>query len=154
MLASTKTEDLLANTIEKFWETIPPVWNTIRGNVRCIATDEFGISVEQFHILRHIRRGMHSASELASINQISRPAISQAVDLLVEKGLVARTQGARDRRYVRLDLTPEGDRLLNAIFDQNRAWMKTKMAALTPADHDTILRALTLLKETFLASNP
>ncbi len=154
MLPQTQTsEDLLTSTIEKFWESFPPVWNNIRTNVRGIASDQFGVSVEQFHILRLIRRGFHSVSDLAANRQISRPAISQTVDLLVEKGLIARTQTAQDRRCVRLDLTPEGDRLLSAIFDRNRAWMKTRLSSLTPADHAALVHAFTILKDSFGESN-
>ena len=75
--------------IDEFWATIPPVWNRIKGNLRSIAEENYDISVEQFHILRHIRKGLTSVSELAEVKQISRSAISQAVDLLVEPGLSA-----------------------------------------------------------------
>ena len=80
--------ELLQQTIEKFWETVPPVWNLVRGNLRGIVSEQFDISVDQFHILRHIRKGFSSVSDLASARQISRPAVSQAVELLVEKGLL------------------------------------------------------------------
>lgn len=147
-------EALRDSTIDRFWETIPPVWNSIRANVRGIASDQFGVSVEQFHILRHIRKGVSSVSELAEIRQISRPAVSQAVELLVEKGLVTRAPETQDRRYVRLVLTRTGDRLLNAVFEKNRAWMKDKMAPLRAADHETILHGLTLLGTIFGERTP
>ena len=71
-------------------------------------------------------KGFTSVSELAAIRQISRPAISQAVDVLVEKGLISRQQEAEDRRFVHLLLTPNGEALLNKIFQENRAWMMEK----------------------------
>ena len=61
------SEDLLQTAIDRFWETIPPVWNKIRGNVRCIVTENFEITVDQFHILRYIRKGRDSVSELADL---------------------------------------------------------------------------------------
>ena len=60
------TEQLIPAAIEAFWGTIPPVWNRIKGNVRSIAVENYDISVEQFHILRHIRKGLTSVSELAA----------------------------------------------------------------------------------------
>jgi DNA-binding MarR family transcriptional regulator len=142
-------EQLVRQTIDRFWETVPPVWNIVRCNVRSIATERFEISVEQFHILRHIRRGIVSISELADVKGISRPAISQAVDLLVDKGLIARQQDKDDRRYVRLALTPSGDELLNKIFQQNRAWMSQKFSSLDPGDLVKIAAALEILRSTF-----
>ena len=144
------SEDLLQVAIDRFWETIPPVWNKVRGNVRCIATEYYEVTVDQFHILRHIRKGRGSVSELAENQQISRPAISQAVDILVEKGLVSRRTNAEDRRYIQLELTPGGNELLNTIFKQNRTWMMQKMAGLSPDEIDCIVCGLEILKNTFI----
>jgi len=144
-----KTEDALYLTIDRFWESIPPVWNQIRGHLRSIAQEKFEISVEQFHVLRHIRRGIRSVSDLATVKQISRSAISQSVDGLVEKGLISRHPHADDRRFVELELTPSGDAMLNAIFEENRAWMIDKMSALTPDELAQMQQAFRLLKDTF-----
>jgi len=145
----TPSDDILQQTIDRFWETVPPVWNTVRSRIRSAATQEFDITVEQFHILRHIRRGAHSVSELADVGRISRPAISQAVEALVNKGLVSRTQSANDRRYVRLELTQGGSALLDEIFGQARQWMKTKLSALKPDDLQAVMSGLALLKDAF-----
>jgi DNA-binding MarR family transcriptional regulator len=142
-------EELLRRTIDRFWETFPTVWDRIRGNVRAIVMENYDITVEQFHILRHIRKGSGSVSELAVVKQISRPAISQAVDVLVDKGLINRRQNAEDRRYVHLELTQSGNDLLTAIFEENRIWMKKKMTSLSPEEINNILQAMEVLKRTF-----
>jgi MarR family transcriptional regulator, 2-MHQ and catechol-resistance regulon repressor len=142
-------EDLIPLTIERFWEIIPPLWGEVKKHVRGTATGQFGISEEQFHILRHVRRGIGSASELAQVKQISRSAISQALDALVEKGLLTRCQESDDRRFVRLELTPLGNDMLNAIFVQNRSWMAEKLQSLTPVELRQVIQALELLKTTF-----
>jgi DNA-binding MarR family transcriptional regulator len=144
---STSSDAILQQTIDRFWETVPPVWNTVHSRVRSAATQEFNISVEQFHILRHIRKGAHSVSELAEIGRISRPAISQAVDALFNKGLISRTQSTADRRCVELELTVDGVALLDAIFGKARQWMKTKLSALKTDDLHKVMSGLALLKE-------
>ena len=144
------SESTLDQAIESFWESVPPVWHFIRGQVHVIASEQFNLSVDYYHILRRIRQGSHSVSDLATDFQISRSAISQSVDLLVEKGLVTRTEQVKDRRFVQIELTPDGDTLLNAIFKQNRAWMKTKMVRLTEEELLTIQKAMVLLKNTFI----
>ncbi len=149
MAVISTTEELQRQTIDRFWETIPPVWNLVRSHLRCIASENFEISVEQFHILRHIRKGITSVSELAAVKQISRPAISQAVDILVDKGLIARQQDAEDRRYVHLRLTPEGDDLLNQIFQENRAWMTEKMSTFDSEALNSVIAGLEILKAIF-----
>ena len=148
-MSTTATGELLQQTIDRFWESFPPTWNRIRTNVRGIAVEKFGITVEQFHILRHIRKGHGSVSELAEAKGISRPAISQAVELLVGKGLVTRRQNAEDRRFVQLELTDEGSELLSAIFRENRIWMEQKLSILTPEQMAQIIAVLDVLKSVF-----
>lgn len=138
-------------TIDRFWETIPPAWNQIRNNLRSIATENLGISVEQFHILRHIRHGVKSVSDLAEVKQISRPAISQAVEMLVEKGYISRLPNTQDRRFIELALTDDGSALLETIFEKNRLWMAEKMTHLSPAELQAIQTGMDLFSQAITA---
>lgn len=142
-------QEALDETLDQFWETVPMVWNQIRSHLRTIATEQFNITVEQFHVLRIIRKGFTSVSEIADARGISRPAVSQAVDTLVEKGLLTRRQVKNDRRFVHLELTPAGEDLLDQIFQQNRAWMKQKMTVLSASDLSQITEALISLRSAY-----
>jgi DNA-binding MarR family transcriptional regulator len=153
MTTSDLTTDRLRQAaIDRIWETIPPFWGLVRNNLRSIASEKFDISVEQFHILRHIRRGLTSVSELADVKRISRPAISQAVDMLVDKNLITRQQDTDDRRFVKLALTASGEDLLDKIFQENRAWLVTRLAVLDPDQLQCMIEGLEALK-TLLAED-
>ncbi len=143
----TSLEKMQDQAIDRFWETVPPLWNFIRSHIRATATENFDISVEQFHVLRHVRRGMCSVSELATAKNISRPAISQAVDILVHKKLLTRVQSTQDRRYVELALTHEGNTLLDTVFKETRGWMKERMNKLDAHELETIARAMEVMKK-------
>jgi DNA-binding MarR family transcriptional regulator len=143
----TASERLRDQTIDRFWETVPPVWNFVRTHIRGTATGKFDITVEQFHVLRFVRRGPNSMSELATAKNISRPAISQAVDVLVKKGLLTRIPSATDRRVIELALTDEGNALLDTVFKENREWMKERMNVLTTEELETIGKAMETLKK-------
>lgn len=145
------SEEYLKQAIDHFWETVPGVWGIIRSNLRGLAAEQFGISVEQFHVLRHIRKGLTSVKDIAEARQTSRSAVSQAADLLVEKGLITRQEAAGDRRFVCLALTPVGDALLNQLFQQNRRWMAKKMACLSDEDLQLIIRGFQCLQSAFQA---
>ena len=146
MASSDRLRD---QAIDRFWETVPPLWNTVRSHIRTVATAKFDITVEQFHILRFVRRGTASMSELATAKNISRPAMSQAVEILVKKGLLTRVQSTQDRRYVDLALTEAGNHLLDAVFQDTRVWMKERMHGLTVAELETIVRAMEAMKKMF-----
>src|SRR5512138_602299 len=126
-VTTTSSERLRDQAVDRFWETVPPVWNTVRSHIRATATANFDITVEQFHVLRYVRKGPGSMSELATAKNISRPAISQAVEILVKKGLLTRVQSTQDRRYVELALTEAGKNLLDTVFKETRKWMKERM---------------------------
>ncbi len=143
----TSFEPLRDQAVDRFWETLPPLWNFIRSHIRATATSNFDITVEQFHVLRYVRRGVTSMSDLAVAKNISRPAISQAVDVLVKKGLLTRVQSTQDRRVVDLALTDEGSALLEAVFKENREWMKERMSNLTATELKLILNATEVMKK-------
>jgi DNA-binding MarR family transcriptional regulator len=142
-------EDVLRQSIDQFWDSVPASWNQIRCHLRQIASEQFNISVEQFHVLRLIRRGLTSVSMIADSRQTSRPAVSQAAEILVRRGYITRRQEENDRRYVHLALTPAGEDLLNQIHQQNRAWMMEKMSGLSAGDLARITEGLALLKSAF-----
>jgi DNA-binding MarR family transcriptional regulator len=146
-VAMPSPEGLRELAIDRFWETVPPLWGSIRSYIRAAALKDFGISVEQFHILRHVRRGTGSISELATAKNISRPAVSQAVETLVKKGMLTRVQSTRDRRFVEVALTPAGEELLDRLFKQTRKWMNELMKGLTRDELETIAKAMEALKK-------
>jgi len=139
----------IEQALDSFWETIPPLWSRLHEQIHLTAAARFDISVEQFHVLRHIRRGVCSVSELAAAKRTSRPAVSQIVDALVNKGLVSRAPNPADRRVVRLELTPAGTELIQRIIQHTRAWMRQPLETLSPAELHTVQQALILLKAAF-----
>ena len=143
----TSSDRLRDQAVDRFWETVPPLWNTVRSHIRTVATEKFDITVEQFHILRFVRRGTASMSELATAKNISRPAMSQAVEILVKKGLLTRVQSSEDRRFVELTLTDAGNNLLDAVFHETREWMQERMSSLTTDELQAIANVMTVLKK-------
>ena len=141
------TKDLRERAIDRFWETVPPLWNFVRSYIRATATANFDITVEQFHVLRYVRRGTDSVSELATAKNISRPAISQAVEVLVKKGLLTRVPSTEDRRCIELVLTEAGNNLLDTVFKETRGWMKERMRGLSPSELETIAEAMEIMKK-------
>jgi|BarGraNGADG00212_1021973.scaffolds.fasta_scaffold42254_2 DNA-binding MarR family transcriptional regulator len=147
MKATILSSELLRNAVDVFWETYPPLWRMIQAHIREVAVEQFNISVDQFHILRLIRRGRNSVSELAEVRDISRPAISQTVDLLVTRGLIFRTTDIQDRRHIKLDLTADGNALMDAIFGNTRQWMVEKFALLSADEIQAFTSSMDSLKK-------
>jgi DNA-binding MarR family transcriptional regulator len=141
----------LPETVEELLDTLPPVWDSIRSRLRAAGTGKFGISLEQFHVLRHIHRGCQSVAELAEKRQVSRSAVSQAVDVLVGKGLVTREEGRGDRRCVRLELTPRAASILEDNRAETRAWMEGRLSSLKPEELSALRRSMAILERSFVS---
>jgi DNA-binding MarR family transcriptional regulator len=141
--------EITERTVDIFWSTFPPLWHKIRAHIREEAIAPFDITVSQFHILRRIDSGKDTVSKLADVKHISRAAISRTVDVLVNKGLITRTQNPKDRRHVQLTLTEEGKILLRTIFDDVGAWMESKLARLDEDELGNIIAAIETLNRAF-----
>jgi DNA-binding MarR family transcriptional regulator len=136
----------LRQAVEGFWETIPPFWRSIQGFVHKVAAEKYDISGEQFHLLRHIRKGINTVSSLAETRGISRPAVSQTVELLVNRKLVQRQVDREDRRLVRLELTPEGKKTMDVIFETARRWLAAKFSMLSREEVVSLAAAFNSLR--------
>lgn len=136
-------------TIELFWQTVPPVWHAARSITHQTATEEFHITVSQFHTLRRIADGNGSVSDLADCMHLNRSNISRSVDELVNSGLVDREQDIRDRRNVNLTLTDRGKELIQSFLVSNGKKMVEKFSLLTEEDLDDIFRGLSALQKVF-----
>lgn len=134
--------------LDKFWEVVPPAWFQARAQIRGAAAEQFNLTVEQFQVLRRIRRGFASVSAIAEDARTSRPAVSKAVDGLVNRGLVSRLTDPNDRRHIQLSLTEEGARVMNGIYSQTNDWLAGKFARLSPAEIEQLVDALDLLQKT------
>jgi DNA-binding MarR family transcriptional regulator len=136
--------------IDKFWESVPPAWRQTRSQIRHNAIEKFKMTEEQFQVLRRICNGSASVSALAETSQTSRSAVSKAVESLVRRGLVARSQNQQDRRNLPLALTEEGQRVMDLIYGDAEAWLSSRFARLTVEETKVLLQGLELLRIAFL----
>ena len=65
-------------------------------------------------------RGWATISELAEFLQERHNAVVGLVERAAQKGLVQKEQGARDRRFVRVLLTPQGETVLAKLTELHR----------------------------------
>jgi DNA-binding MarR family transcriptional regulator len=139
----------VSDVIEKFWESVPPAWRQTRSQIRRIAVEKFQMTEEQFQVLRRIRKGSASVSALAEASGTSRSAVSKAVEALVRRGLVSRSQNPDDRRNLPLALTAEGQHVMDAIFTEAEVWLSARFACLTTKETESLLQGMESLRKAF-----
>jgi DNA-binding MarR family transcriptional regulator len=110
--------------------------------------DATGLSFSQISILMRLaHRGSAGVTEIGSQLGVSNAAASQAVDRLVQLGLIERTEDPQDRRAKRLALTAKGRAWVERGVKARSQWVEGLTDALSPEQQKTIVSALTLLTE-------
>ncbi len=110
--------------------------------------DNTGLSFSQINILMRLFHGnCAQVTEIGEKMGITNAAASQAVDRLVQMGLVHRTEDQQDRRVKRLELTAQGRALIQKGIEARMKWIEDVTRTLTPEQQRMILSALTVLTE-------
>jgi DNA-binding MarR family transcriptional regulator len=110
--------------------------------------DDTGLSFSQISVLMRLKHaGISGVSEIGGQMGVTKAAASQAVDRLVDLGLIQRSEDPQDRRTRPLALTTEGQELVERAIAARSQWVEGLTEALTPPQQEMIIAALTLLTE-------
>ena len=90
--------------------------------------------------------------DLAAVDHCSQPTMTTQVRRLEDAGLVARTVDPGDARAVRIRITGEGIRTLNAVRADRAAAIEPQLALLEPEDRQVLTEAVEVLRR--LLENP
>jgi DNA-binding MarR family transcriptional regulator len=84
--------------------------------------------------------------DLAAVDHCSQPTMTTQVRRLEDAGLVSRTVDPGDARAVRIRITPDGRRTLNAVRADRAAAIEPQLAMLEPADREVLTEAVQVLR--------
>jgi DNA-binding MarR family transcriptional regulator len=84
--------------------------------------------------------------DLAAVDHCSQPTMTTQVRRLEDAGLVSRSVDPGDARAVRIRITAEGRRTLNAVRADRAAAIEPQLAMLEPADRDVLVDAVQVLR--------
>ncbi len=112
--------------------------------------DELGLSLTQLkavQLLSSVDAHDMSVKQLGDSLELSLPAISRAVDGLVHRGLVTRTEDEEDRRIKRVRPTKEANQLVARLTDIRFSQLGEFVETLTPRERNKLSAALAVLAE-------
>ena len=97
--------------------------------------DEFrpyDLSTSQYAILFHASAEGVPLSKICEEMVADNSNLTRLVDRLEARGLVRRAADARDRRVTLVQLTPEGQALIDELRPRHRVYVEQRMSHLTP----------------------
>jgi DNA-binding MarR family transcriptional regulator len=107
---------------------------------------ENDLSFSQVNVLMRLyHEGKCGVSQMGEEMGVTNAAASQAIDRLVNMGLIARVEDPIDRRAKQLSLTEKGRRLVDRAIDARSRWVEDLLSSLTPEEQERITSALDLL---------
>lgn len=84
--------------------------------------------------------------DLAAVDHCSQPTMTTQVRRLEDAGLVSRTVDPGDARAVRIRITPDGKRTLNAVRSDRAAAIEPQLAQLEAEDRKVLAEAVDVLR--------
>lgn len=142
------TDEQLVDTLSAFLHHIVKTCGPKGGMLEVI--DELGLSLTQLkaiQLLCSVDAPEMSVKQLGDSLELSLPAISRAVDGLVHRGLVTRTEDEEDRRIKRVRPTKEASQLVARLTDIRFSQLGEFVETLSPRERTKLVAALAVLAE-------
>ena len=109
------------------------------------------LSLSQYRILSVLAEGSAMSSSLAERLAVRPPSVTAVIDGLVSRGLVVRTHSEDDRRRIALELTPDGQHLLEAADQAVTDRLEHIASGLGPKAAGKAIASLTLWSDALYA---
>ncbi len=128
---------------------IPLVMRTVAAELR--AAGELPAPAH-FGLLTILGNQPRTLSELALIQGVSLPTMSNSISTLVQRGWVKRSSPALDRRVVLIEVTPHGRATLERVSRAAETHLAELLATLDPTSRRRLQAGLAVLRRVFAAS--
>jgi DNA-binding MarR family transcriptional regulator len=130
---------------------IPLVMRTVAAELR--AAGEMPAPAH-FGLLTMLGNQPRTLTELALLQGVSLPTMSNSISTLVQRGWVKRTSPARDRRVVLIEVTPLGRTTLERVGKAAEGHLAEMLAGLDPPSRRRLQAGLGVLRQVFAETPP
>lgn len=123
--------------------------NELSGNFNSYLS-KFGLSQAKIKILMFLYKNTAQGlppSELAGCSHVTRGTVTGLLDGLEKDGYIERTHNEADRRMVLVQLTRQGEQLVEKVFPNHFVRVKKLVDQLSEAERHEFLRILGVLQE-------
>ena len=125
---------------------VPLVMRTVAAELRAAGELQ---GAAHYRLLSVLNAEPRSVSELASLQGVSLPTMSNSVSAMVERGWVKRNAPQQDRRIVVIEVTPTGRAALDRVTRAAEAHLAEALAPLDRAARKRLQAGLGVLRDVF-----
>ncbi len=100
----------------------------------------YGITMHQFHLLMYLKmKGRMKVTDLGNMMLVSMPTASRMLNTMCEKGLVSKKGDDKDRRLSYVELTREGERVVEEAHARQRETLAEVLEGMPETDMEPFL---------------
>jgi DNA-binding MarR family transcriptional regulator len=143
-LTSPDTPATLDDALVVALETVLPHYHRVMRRAITVVEGEERLLFPQLRCLQALARteGPAFAAQLARALMVTPPTMTRTLDVLVERGLVERQPDPTNRRQIALQITPEGQALVDRYEAMITAHLHMLIAPLPADRQERLLLAL------------
>ena len=132
----------------RLWLRLLTCANLVEAEIRTRLREQFGTTLPRFDLMAQLQRAPDGIvlGEVSRRMMVSTGNITALVERLVQEGLIERLLSERDRRSVRVRLTPRGRRQFNRMARAHSDWVAELLADVLPEDQAELWSRLGGLK--------
>ncbi len=102
-----------------------------------------------YRLLHMLCQGPRNLSDMAEMQAVSLPTMSNTIDTLEQRGWVTRTRSTDDRRVVVVALTPAGRHVLEVVEQQAEERLAVLLSGLSDEERLMLAEGLSILRRAF-----
>ena len=125
---------------------VPLVMRTVAAELR--AAGELPAPAH-FHLLMMLSQQPRTLTELAALQGVSLPTMSNSISAMVQRGWVKRSAPTRDRRVVIIEVTPNGKAAVDRVGRSAETHLAEVLAPLDAAARKRLQAGLAVLRSVF-----
>ncbi len=135
-----------SQTAAQVVEIVPLVMRIVAAELR---QTEPSLIPAHLGVLFLLTQQPRNLSQLAELQAVSLPTMSNTISKMAQEGWVTRTRASHDRRVLLIEITPAGE----AVLDEMSGYIVRKVAQildpLSAAELDTLRAGLVILRRAF-----
>jgi DNA-binding MarR family transcriptional regulator len=141
--AGSAEENLRLRLVDEFADFGPSYLRWVKSRLQ-----DRGLTYARMRLLGALHcGGPQIMSSISDGLGVTRRNVTALVDALEEEGLVRRQPHPTDRRATVIELTPEGERTTNVMYDEHREAVSEVFSGLSEEDQRELMRLLGQLRE-------
>lgn len=115
---------------------------------------EHGLNISEFGVLEYLlHKGKQPVQKIAEKILVTSGTITYVINKLEKRNLVRRQVCDKDKRVFYVSLTPEGEELITAVFEEHVLFLKNLFGNLEEETKKDIITNLFALQNSVLSGN-